>query len=492
MRRQVAAYFCRRGESAEAGGLQFSSTGVFTSFPVKFLHAIHDFLPRHVAGSEIYAFELCRELSTRHHVTVLTAEYDPASPHGHVSWRTVDGVAVVEIVNNWRCESFADTYQSPLMSGRIASVLDAVQPDIVHIHNLLNLSFDLPALAHGRGIPVAATLHDYTLVCPSGGQRIHRAEHHLCEVIDVDRCARCFTASPFASQMAFAAVSATAPAPRVVQRLARALQRRLPRLAGRAAAVAQRVASPSVTPKNIADRLARARAICDQIDLFVAPSQFLATEFQKLGVDPVRIRVSDNGFVPLQPAPVIATAGPLRIGFVGTLVWHKGVHVLLEAVRALRAGTYEVKLFGDPHVSPDYIADLRARSTGLPVRFMGGFDRERVADVYAGIDVLVVPSLWFENSPLVIHEAFMAGVPVVGARIGGIPELVRDGENGLLYDATSSGALAAALQMIIDHPDRLNDLRRGVPAVKAIAEDARDWEDRYAELLQRRTVGNLG
>ena len=72
---------------------------------------------------------------------------------------------------------------------------------------------------------------------------------------------------------------------------------------------------------------------------------------------------------------------------------------------------------------PEYAAGLRAQAAGLPVRFMGAFDRERTADVYAQIDVLVVPSLWLENSPLVIHEAFMAGVPVVGARIGGIADL---------------------------------------------------------------------
>ena len=76
---------------------------------------------------------------------------------------------------------------------------------------------------------------------------------------------------------------------------------------------------------------------------------------------------------------------------------------------------------------------------------MGRFERDHVADVYSQFDVLVVPSLWLENSPLVIHEAFMAGVPVVGARIGGISDLVRDGENGLLYPPESSAALAAAL-----------------------------------------------
>src|ERR1700680_816625 len=78
------------------------------------LHAIHDFLPRHVAGSEIYAFELSQDLSSRHHVTVLCADYDPARRRGQVTWRVHRGLPVVELVNNWTCASFAETYRPPL------------------------------------------------------------------------------------------------------------------------------------------------------------------------------------------------------------------------------------------------------------------------------------------------------------------------------------------------------------------------------------------
>jgi len=452
---------------------------------VNILHAIHDFLPRHVAGSEIYAFELCRELGSRHQVTVLTAEYDLALDHGHVSWRVVNGVAVVQVINNWQVASFEETYRSPLMTSRLASVLDAIQPDVVHIHNLLNLSFDLPRLAHARGIPVAATLHDYTLVCPSGGQRIHRAEEHLCDVIDIDRCARCFADSAFATQMTLGAVASRARAPRVVHRMAHGLRRRFPGLVGSAAAIARRAVASPVTPADIRHRLEQARAVFGDVDLFIAPSAFLATEFQKLGVDAARIHVSDNGFSPLTARSADRASGPLRIGFVGTIVWHKGVHVLIEAAKRLPADACEVLIFGDPNVSPDYFSRLTAEASGAPIRFMGAFDRADIADVYAQIDVLVVPSIWFENSPLVIHEAFMAGVPVVAARIGGIPEFVMHGENGLLYDAASPKDLAAALRVLIDQPDRLEAFRRALPAIKTIDQDASDWEVRYVELIAR-------
>ena len=83
-------------------------------------------------------------------------------------------------------------------------MLEATRPDVLHVHNLLNLSFDLPRLARERGIATVATLHDYTLVCASGGQRVHVAESHVCKTIDAMRCSRCFAASPLRAQMAAA------------------------------------------------------------------------------------------------------------------------------------------------------------------------------------------------------------------------------------------------------------------------------------------------
>jgi glycosyltransferase involved in cell wall biosynthesis len=180
----------------------------------------------------------------------------------------------------------------------------------------------------------------------------------------------------------------------------------------------------------------------------------------------------------------------VRIGFVGTLVWHKGAHVLLAAARAL-TGAFELHLHGDVRMFPSYVAGLREAARGLPVTFHGAFDRDAAADVYAGIDVLVVPSLWRENSPLVIHEAFMHGVPVVGARTGGIPELVVDGVSGILYEPFAVDALRAVLQRAIDDPSAWQRLSDGAPPVKSIAQDARDWEARYAAVIGTPAPGRV-
>ena len=115
---------------------------------MRVLHAIHDFLPRHRAGSEIYACELAREQRKHHDVFVLAAEYDPATAHGTIRWREYQGLTVVELVNNWEFQRFDETYMSERINAQLRHVLDATAPDVLHVHNLLNLSFDLPRIAH--------------------------------------------------------------------------------------------------------------------------------------------------------------------------------------------------------------------------------------------------------------------------------------------------------------------------------------------------------
>lgn len=245
--------------------------------------------------------------------------------------------------------------------------------------------------------------------------------------------------------------------------------------------LAARVPGASVSPADVNRRLASARHVFDTIDLFVAPSRSLAAEFVRLGLPETRLEVSDYGFL---PAPRRRTPGgpALRIGFVGTLVWHKGVHVLLEAASRV-SGSFTLDVFGDERVFPDYAAQLHRLATGLPVRFPGAFDRAAVPDVYGALDVLVVPSLWPENSPLVIHEAFMHGVAVVGAAAGGMVDLLQDGRAGLLYEPFSVEGLAACLQRLIDDRALVARLAGASPEVKAIQRDACEWERRYRALL---------
>ncbi len=447
--------------------------------PLRILHAIHDFVPRHQAGSEIYAHDLAVEQARRHNVWVLAAEYDHSAVHGTLRWRRCGILPVVEFVNNWRFRQFDESYSSPRLNEPLAHALSAIEPDVLHVHNLLNLSLDLPRLARARGARVVATLHDYTLVCIAGGQRVHRAERHVCSDIDPERCARCFPESPIGLKLAAGRMATSTRMPRLLG-VAATVARRLPAVA----AAARATAAPPATVEDVRRRLAYARHVFDMVDLFGAPSAAVAEEYVRLGVPPERIEVSGLGHaVTSLPVPENGRSfsKTLRVGYVGSIVWHKGAHVLIDAARGLR-GDFAVTIHGDLRVDPGYVRELRSAASDLPVSFAGTFEREAVAGVYQSLDVLVVPSIWPENAPLVIQEARRYGVPVVASRIGGLPEFVRDDVDGCLVAAGSAAELRRALQSLIDDRSRLVRWSATPHEVKTMAQDAADWERRYASL----------
>ncbi|HEX4931566.1 MAG TPA: glycosyltransferase, partial [Gemmatimonadaceae bacterium] len=413
--------------------------------PLRVVHVVHDYLPRHQAGSELYVAALCAsQHALGHNPTVFAATYAPGHPQGALRWRAHEGMPVIEVVNNWEAGDFPETYDAGWLQRAFAHVLGTAEPHVVHVHNLLNLAFGLPALARGRGIPVVATLHDYTLACPSGGQRIHRRESHICHRIDPSRCARCFAESPFHAQWHFGRTTRALPGGSARRLAARAA--RIPLLSRVGRTIARASATPATTAVDIERRLDLAREVFGHFQRVVAPSRSLADEYRLLGFPTDRIEVSDYGFAPLERAAAPASAtGRLRIGFMGTLVWHKGADVLVEAARLLPRDRVVVRLHGDEHVFPEYTRQIRARAGDLPVEFRGRFDHADVAAVLAELDVLVVPSRWLENSPLVIHEAFMARVPVVASAIGGIPDLLGAGAHGVLVPPDDPAALAGAL-----------------------------------------------
>ena len=452
---------------------------------IRVVHAIHDYLPRHQAGSELYVAHLAAEQRRAgDQPAVLAAEFDAADAHGRLRWRVHDGVPVAELVNAWRFGSFADTYQNEAITTAAAHALDVLQPHVLHVHNLLNLALTLPAMARARGMAVVATLHDHTLVCPSGGQRLHRRESHVCRAIDPPRCARCFAESPFYAQWRVGQMSGRAPG--LAGRAAHLARRLAPGAAQRIAAVAAgALPGAAVDAAAIEQRLAAARTAFAACDLVVAPSPALAREFAALGFPTDRLVVSDYGFPAMATGPgAPRPGGPLRVGFVGTVVWHKGPDLLVEAARGLPPDRVAIQIYGDLSVFPRYAGQLVRGAAGLPVVFGGRVDHDRIGEVLGGLDVLVVPSRWLENSPLVIHEAFQAGVPVIGAAIGGIVDLLATG-GGVCVPPDDAPAIAHAIGRLIDAPSELDALRATIPAVKSIGDDADQWRRRYAALLPR-------
>lgn len=243
---------------------------------------------------------------------------------------------------------------------------------------------------------------------------------------------------------------------------------------------------------RVEERLRHVREAVAHVDLFVAPSPFLAREMRAFGLPAARLEESDYG-LPTERFAAFARRPErwLRFGYVGTLAPHKGVHLLIEAFRRLRpAGGRPapvLRVHGNLTWFPAYCARLRRLAEGAAVEFLGEFDNRRAAEVYAGFDVLVVPSLWWENAPLTIHEASLTGTPVVAADFGGMADFVTPGRNGLLFRRADASDLARQMQAFVDDPALLSRLGQPVFPVKGIEEDAANLERRYAALLGARS-----
>lgn len=188
----------------------------------------------------------------------------------------------------------------------------------------------------------------------------------------------------------------------------------------------------------------------------------------------------------VNPVSLRNPSGKLRIGYLGSLIPSKGVHLLIEACLKLPADKFTFDIYGAaiPYDGfPNYEKELHQKAAPFSqVKFHGKYANQDIAKILSALDVVVVPSLWQENAPLTIEEAFLAKVPVVAARWGGMQERLA-GDGGMLFIPGQVDSLAETLQYLIDHPEHLRTLRDSVPKVPSAAEMTPVWEEVYQELL---------
>jgi glycosyltransferase involved in cell wall biosynthesis len=153
------------------------------------------------------------------------------------------------------------------------------------------------------------------------------------------------------------------------------------------------------------------------------------------------------------------TRQPFRLGFIGTLANHKGCHILIEAFKLIPHQQAVLKIYGNMHDFPEYFNELkRLADNDDAIEFCGTFHNSKIGEVLAEIDTLVVPSLWYENTPLVVYSAQAALCPVVASNFPGISEVIQDQVNGLLFDAGNVKALARQLSRLVYEPNLVTNL----------------------------------
>jgi glycosyltransferase involved in cell wall biosynthesis len=455
---------------------------------MRILLAVHGFPPRSTAGVEVYTLRLAKALcGLGHEVLVLAAVHDLGDEPGALRRRIHEGVDVSEIVNVHHRGTLEATYADPDVDRAAAVVLRAFRPDVVHAQHLLNLSIGLLADARQYASAVLLTLHDYWLGCPRDGLRM-REDLALCEAIDHGVCASCLQGSPYLVpplQRGAAAIARRAGLGRHLHHL----HDLAPTLTGRLTAIARRLrpARSSRLASAMDLRALRLRESLRGVDRVLAPTQFARARAREFGVEENRLETAPLAVL-TEPARARRAGKRKRFGFVGTLAPHKGVHVLVRAFRSHASADATLDLFGGTETHPAYVAKLRQEASGdLRIRLRGGFPEGEQERVLAQLDALILPSIWWENSPLTVLEALGAGLPVIASRTGGVPELLQDGSSGVLVPPGDADALGEALLALAE--GRLLSESLDPLPLKTAVQGASDLLALYARIVdERRTA----
>ncbi len=456
------------------------------------LYVLHGFPPETWAGTEVYTLNLAREMLRRgHRVSILarTASADGSAggeatgpdgasrdlPDFAVRRTEFEGLEVWRMVHRLDHASLRDSYDQPRAVQAFHDFLVHLRPDVVHFQHLIHLSIGLVAKAQEFGLPTLLHCHDYWALC-SRVQMI-RPDGVRCNENMGAGCAACVRERGLAHVPRLKLAAERVPA--AAEARARGLRRWKP-LRGRSQRLWEGYA-------DLRDRQAQVLSAFAQADLRISPSRFLRRKLLETGAfDPHAFLYSDNG---LRTDHVQAlhklphTTGRVRFGFVGSLVWYKGIKPLIEAMARLADQPLELLVFGDFKPDKDaFHAQLEQLARSANVTFKGRFANERLAEVYAQFDVLVVPSLWYENSPVSIHEAFLTRTPVVTTAMGGMQEFVRDGVDGLHFEPDSIADLTRVLARFAQEKGLVERLSRDFKPLKSMTENALELEFRYRAL----------
>ncbi|MCA8977092.1 MAG: glycosyltransferase, partial [Planctomycetes bacterium] len=345
------------------------------------------------------------------------ARKEPGLPAYGVARRREGNVILYGICN--RPTDFMDLadpereIDDPVIRQRFVELLDDWHPDVVHFWNLHNLGMSLPGACRARGIPTVLSTNNYWALCPRLyliSERLERC-HGASE--DGRKCESCLG------------------------------------VRGKAAGHAER-------------RRQGIRMLREDIDVHLAVSQRVRQLHVANGDDPAHVRVlrqEPPGVTRIWEAAgsrraiVSSLQRPLRVGYVGSVMAHKGVHVLAAALQGLPRGLVESVALGD--VASDYAAVLRRLDPEARLHLCGRYDQQRLPELLGALDVVVVPSVWDDCAPFVVAEAMAARCPVIGSRIGGIPDFIEHGVNGMLFDPGDAAGLLACLRAYLDDRELL-------------------------------------
>jgi glycosyltransferase involved in cell wall biosynthesis len=324
-----------------------------------------------------------------------------------------------------------------------------VNPDIVHFHHLLGFGAEsLYAVRKALpNVPIVLTLHEYLSICNNHGQMVKTKDGTLCQRSSPADCNICFA---------------------------------------------------NISPAEFMKRELYLKGLYRHVDMFVSPSQFLIDRYVEWGLPAEKLVMLENGLAESKIAPPRQVGKDkgrhARFGFFGQLNQFKGIKLLIEAVARVpeREWGADAALYvygGNLEVQPEaFQKDFRkmVAAAGRRVRFFGSYKSADLPRLMQEIDWLVLPSTWYENSPVVIQEAFLHGRPVICSDIGGMAEKVRNNVTGLHFRVGSAESLVDRLTDAMQSPNLWERLHRQIKPPVSALDAARQHQKMYEALIKNR------
>jgi glycosyltransferase involved in cell wall biosynthesis len=421
--------------------------------PLRVLYIAHNHPTLHPGGAEAYALELYEAMREAPGVEPLllarigsnVARRRVAHPGTPFSSVNGDPGQYFVFTETEHFDFFTLTSRDKsLYSRHLTDFLLAHRPDVVHLQHTHFIGLDLLSQIR-RVLPDAAivyTLHEFLPICHHDGQMVRSFSAELCSEASPRRCHECF---------------------------------------------------PQISEQSFFLRERFVKGHFANVDRFIAPSTQLMDKYLRWGIEPERIEVEEYGRRPpavRAPEPSKAKA-PANIGFFGQLSDFKGGKLLLEAMSMLGEQV-------DAHLwlhganlelqRQEFRDDFAAKLEALRgrVTFRGPYDHGELPKLMADLHWVVVPSIWWENSPLVIQEAFFHGRPVICSDVGGMAEKVTDGVDGLHFRLGDAHSLATTIETASANQRLWRSLRAGIREPHSMDSHVEHLLDMYAGVIERR------
>lgn len=435
------------------------------------LHVPYTYFPDPSGGTEVYVRGLAQRLRSHGYVSSVAAPAATSSSYQDA------GVSVYRFATDQRPRlDLAYGIADEFAAENFSSIVMQARPSIVHLHaRSAAVSEKLIDVAHAAGARVAFTYHTPTVSCARGTMMLFGKAP--CDgFVAARRCTAC-ALTGFGMPQAFAQLAALLSSG-VFSKLEKAM------VGSDAFPSALRI------PSLIAENGRAFLAFVSKADRVVAVSQWVRDVLQRNGVDSEKITISRQGTLTAtslaQAAPARSAAAPLKIAYFGRIDRAKGPDLLVRALRNIPAANVQLDIFAirqaaEPDKDYEWLATQAQKDRRL--QLISAIAPDKVASKMAEYDLIAVPSRWLETGPLVVLEAFAAGVPVLGANLGGIAELVRDGVDGILVAPDNPEAWAEAIRDLAEDRQVIDDLRARIAPPRTLDAVANDMAKLYADML---------